>query len=113
MHKEKEYFENIEQLDAHTELSLAQVTGLSNSSITASNNMMEEKTPKSENDFNKIPQLDCQVKAKSRYVPLEKTLGKKEDEAVVFKMLDNSFAETKIIAPGFCVILFISKSMLL
>jgi hypothetical protein len=90
MHKEKEYCENIEHLDAHTELSLAQVTGLSNAGTTASNNMMEEKTSTSENDCDTIPQLDGQVEAKSR----------DDDEAVVFKMLDNGFAETKIIAPG-------------
>ena len=98
--KKKEYFENIEQLDAHTELSLAHVTGLSNAGTTASNNMMEEKTSKSENDCDKILQLDGQVEAKSRDVPLEKTLGTKEDEAIFFKMLDNGFAETKIIVPG-------------
>ena len=74
MHKEKEYFKNIEHLDAHTELSLAQVTGLSNAGTTASNNMMEEKTAKSENECDKIPQLDGQVEAKSQ----------DEEEAVVF-----------------------------
>ena len=55
--------------------------------------MMEEKTSKTENDCDKIPQLDGQDEEKSRDVTLE-------DEAVVFKMLNNGFAETRIIAPG-------------
>ena len=36
-----------------------------------------------------IPQLDGQVEAKSNDLPHKKTHLEKEDEAVIFKMLDN------------------------
>ena len=66
----------------------------------ATNNMLGEGTSKSNNDSDTIPQLDGQVETKSNDLPPEKTHVEKEDEAVIFQMLDNGFAETKTIAPG-------------
>jgi hypothetical protein len=59
-----------------------------------------KETSKSDIDRETIPQLDGQVEAKSNDLPLEKTNVEKEDEPVMFKMLENGFAETKMIAPG-------------
>ena len=66
----------------------------------ATNNMLGEGTSKSNNDSDTIPQLDGQVETKSNDLPPEKTHVEKEDEAVIFQMLNNGFAETKTIAPG-------------
>ena len=60
----------------------------------------DKETSKSDSDCETIPQLDGQVEAKSSDLPPEKTDSEKEDEPVIFKMLENGFAETKMIAPG-------------
>ena len=60
------------------------------------NTMLGEDT----SDSNTIPQLDGPGESKSDVLPLEMTDVEKEEEPVIFKMLDNGFAETKMIAPG-------------
>ena len=57
---------------------------------------VENTETKFDTNIDSIPQFDGQSETKD----VEQVTVKKEEEPVIFKMLDNGYAETKKIAPG-------------